>query len=107
MTGLCPKAWSAVVGLLLVNLLAYAPGQAAAPDDRDMAVAQSLAEMLQDARTVISNAQDLINDPALGDKHLTGEVVVAGTIELYSKVTGVDPRRIDPGSREGRLLHAR
>ena len=74
--------------------------------DDDRAIAQSLAEMLQDARTIISNEQDLINDPQLGDKHLTGEVVLDRAIELYSGATGVDPRKIDPKSREGRLLRA-
>src|SRR6516225_9038064 len=74
--------------------------------DDDRAIAQSLAEMLQDARTSISNEQDLINDPQLGDKHLTGEVVLDRAIELYSRATGVDPRKIDPKSREGRLLRA-
>jgi hypothetical protein len=71
-----------------------------------MGIAQSLAEMLQDARTVISNAQDLINDPTLGDKNLTGAVVLDRAVELYSNATGVDPRKIDPTSREGRLVHA-
>ena len=36
----------------------------AAPAEDDMAIAQSLAEMLRDARTVISDKQDLINNPA-------------------------------------------
>src|SRR5204863_3930853 len=66
----------------------------------------SLAEMLRDARAVISDKQDLINDPQLGDKHLTGEVVLDQAIAKYSKDTGVDPRKLDPASREGRLLRA-
>src|SRR5947208_2768312 len=78
----------------------------AAPAERDMAIAQSLAEMLRDARAVISDKQDLINDPQLGDKHLTGEVVLDQAIAKYSKDTGVDPRKLDPASREGRLLRA-
>ena len=103
MTGFCR---SAVFGLLFAGVLGCLPAREAVPDEGDMAVARSLAQMLQDARTVISDAQDLINDPAQGDKHLTGEVVVARTVELYSKATGVDPRKIDPSSRKGRLLHA-
>ncbi len=71
-----------------------------------MAIAQSLAEMLRDARTVISDQQDLINNPQLGDKHLTGKVVLDQAIAKYSKDTGVDPRKLDPASREGRLLRA-
>jgi hypothetical protein len=61
-----------------------------APADADEAIAQSLAEMVRDARTVISNNEDLINNPAIGDKHLTGKKVVDDAIALYRKNTGVD-----------------
>jgi hypothetical protein len=71
-----------------------------------MAIAQGLAEMLRDARTVISDQQDLINDPQLGEKHLTGEVVLEQAVAIYTKDTGVDPRKLDPASRQGRLLRA-
>jgi hypothetical protein len=69
-------------------------------------ITQSLAEMLRDARTVISDQQDSINNPQLGDKHLTGDVVLEQAIAKYQKDTGVDPRKLDPGSRQGRLLRA-
>ncbi len=59
--------------------------------------------MLRDARTVISNNEDLINDPALGDKHLTGQKVLAERVKRYQKTTGVDPTTIDPASRAGAL----
>jgi hypothetical protein len=88
-----------------VALLPCAAGSAAPAED-DMAIAQSLAEMLRDARTVISDKQDLINNPQLGDKHLTGEVVLEQVVAKYSKDTGVDPRKLDPASRQGRLLRA-
>jgi hypothetical protein len=78
----------------------------AAPAEDDMAIAQSLAEMLRDARTVISDKQDLINNPQLGDKHLTGEVVLDQAVAKYKKDTGVDPTKLDPASRQGRLLRA-
>ena len=82
------------------------PLSAAPTTEEDAAIAQSLAEMLRDARTVISNNQDLINNPEIGDKQLTGAVVLGDAIDLYRKETGVDPTRIDPASREGRLLRA-
>ena len=69
-------------------------------------IAQNLAEMLRDARTVISNNQDLINNPELGDKHLTGKVVLAEAVKSYQKATGTDPATTDPNSRQGRLLRA-
>jgi hypothetical protein len=62
--------------------------------------------MLRDARTVISNNQDLINNPELGDKHLSGQVVLDQAVKGYAKATGSDPTKIDPNSRKGRLLHA-
>jgi archaellum component FlaG (FlaF/FlaG flagellin family) len=75
-----------------------------APPDSDQAIAQSLAEMVRDARTVISNNQDLINNPNIGDKHLTGAAVLGDAVALYKKNTGVDPYSLDKNTREGRLL---
>ena len=69
-------------------------------------IAQSLAEMLRDARAVVSNNQDLINNPDLGDKHLTGQVVLDESVKRYQEATGIDPTKIDPNSRQGRLLRA-
>jgi hypothetical protein len=78
----------------------------AAPAEDDMAIAQSLAEMLRDARTVISDQQDLINNPQLGDKRLTGAVVLEQAVAKYKKNTAVDPKKLDPASRQGRLLRS-
>ena len=77
----------------------------AAPDD-DATIARSLADMLRAARQVISNNQARINDPNLGDKGLSGQVVVEQAIEIYKKNTGTDPASIDPESRHGKLLRA-
>jgi hypothetical protein len=93
-------------GLFVSLLIASAAIGATPPADEDTVIAQSLAEMLRDARTVVSNNQDLINNPELGDKHLTGQVVLDQTIKIYQKATGNDPARVDADSRKGRLLHA-
>src|ERR1700739_506398 len=77
----------------------------AVPDD-DAAIATSLADMLRAGRQVISNNQGLINDPNLGDKGRTGQVVLQQAVEIYKKATGIDPSGIDPASRFGRLMHA-
>lgn len=82
---------------------AFAAKEAAADD---AVIAQSLAEMLQDARTVVSNDQDLINNPEIGDKGLTGKSVLDKTVQLYKSHTGIDPKAIDPKTRQGRLMHA-
>jgi hypothetical protein len=71
-----------------------------------VAIALSLAKMLQAGRAVISINQALINDPNRGDKGLSGDVVLAAAIENYRKATGLDPRSIPATSREGRLLQS-
>jgi Protein of unknown function (DUF3365) len=92
--------------LLIAGLTAAAAVAASPPADEDAVITQSLAEMLRDARTVISNNQDLINNPELGDKHLSGQVVLEQAMKGYAKATGKDPTKIDPNSRQGRLLRA-
>jgi len=87
-------------------LIASAAAGAAPEADEDAMISQDLAEMLRDARTVISNNQDLINNPEIGDKHLTGQVVLERAVKSYEKATGSDPEKADPNSRHGRLLRA-
>jgi hypothetical protein len=77
-----------------------------ANESEDVAIALSLAKMLQAGREVISTNQALINDPDRGDKGLTGDVVLAAAIENYRKATGIDPRSVAPTSRQGRLLQS-
>jgi hypothetical protein len=96
----------AIPALLITGLLASPALGAAPPADEDAIIAQNLAEMLRDARTVISNNQDLINNPELGHKHLTGQVVLAEAVKSYEKATGSDSTTTDPNSRQGRLLRA-
>jgi uncharacterized protein DUF3365 len=91
---------------LAVSLVIASAALAAPAAEEDAAIAQSLAQMLQAARTVISNNQDLINNPDLGDKHLTGQVVLSEAVKGYEKTTGMDPAKSDPNSRKGRLLRA-
>ena len=87
-------------GLIFSSL----PLHAGSDDDAD--IAKSLADMLRAGRQVISSNQARINDPNLGDKGLSGQVVLQQAIEIYMKATGTDPANIDPTSRLGRLLHA-
>jgi hypothetical protein len=96
------------VALLAAVLLFSAPLPArAAPDPaEDAMIANSLAEMLRDARTIVSNNQERINNPELGDKGLTGQAVLDQALRLYTARMGVDPTAVDPQSRHGRLLRA-
>lgn len=102
----CRELRSAIFALLIVGMMTLRAVGAAPPKDEDAVIAQSLAGMLRDARTVISNNQDLINNPELGDKHLSGQVVLDQTVKSYQKATGSDPATTDPNSRQGRLLRA-
>ena len=103
--GLGRGAWM-VAAVILAVLLGPLVPQVLGSDDEDVKIAVSLAKLLQAGRSVISSSQALINDPDRGDKGLTGDVVLAATIEKYRKLTGVEPASIDPASREGRLLQA-
>ena len=86
----------------LVPLLAAAARAA----DEDAAIAESLAQMLRAARTVISDSQARIDDPNVGDKGLGGPVVLDLAMQKYRAMTGVDPLSINPKSRQGKLLQA-
>lgn len=91
--------------LVAAGLAAGAVTMAAPPDD-DALIAKSLAEMLRAGRNVISTNQARINDPTLGDKGLSGPVVLQQAEKIYQASTGTDPASIDPASRHGKLLHA-
>ena len=95
-----------VCGALLFAICALAPVSAAGASYDDAATARSLADMLRAGRTVVSNNQARINDPAIGDKGLTGAAFLQQTLAIYHKNTGADPAAIDPNSRQGRLLRA-
>ena len=91
---------------MLISGLIFSINPLRAVSDDDAAIATSLADMLRAGRQVISNNQSLINDPNIGDKGLSGQVVLQQAVEIYKKATGIDPLAIDPASRLGRLMHA-
>ena len=106
-----PGGWTGrlvnvLIGLMLMGIAASVSVAATEPAAEDAAIAQSLAEMLRDARAIISNNQAKINDPEIGDKGLTAKVVLDQAMGTYKKNTGLDPATIDPNSRHGRLLRA-
>src|SRR4051812_1755850 len=78
----------------------------AATGEPDQAIALHLAALLKSARTVVSQNQPLINDPAKGDKGLTGERILADAAAIYRKQTGEDPLAGGPETLEGRLMRA-
>src|ERR1700676_4443497 len=94
------------LGIFLFALLGLSGSSLRAEPDDNANIAKNLADMLRAARQVISSNQARINDPNLGDKGLTGQVVLQQAVEIFKKTTGTDPARIDPTSRFGRLMHA-
>jgi hypothetical protein len=99
--------WSGRLVLLLALTVWCSGGMAATAAERtDKEVASNLANLLRAARGVVSANQDLINDPAVADKGLTGEVVLAEALQRYRKSTGEDLSQIDPDSRYGRAMSA-
>jgi len=103
----CSRDFSALlIAALVAGFLLPAPQAAAASDKDDLAIALDLATMLRAARTVISDNQDLINNPDVGDKGLSGKAVLDKAAAAFQKTAGVDPRTLDRNSQRGRLLGA-
>ena len=80
---------SFVSALVLATAILTAgnPAWSAASDEE---IAVSLATLLRAARAVISKNQKHINDPEVGDKGLSAEMVVATAKENYKKATNQD-----------------
>jgi hypothetical protein len=104
-TGAAALLLLAATGWPAAALAQSHPAQSALAQE-DAVIAESLAEMLRDARAIISNNQPRINDPELGDKGLSGKVVLEQAVELYKGHAKIDPTTIDPASRHGRLMRA-
>jgi hypothetical protein len=77
-----------------------------AADDANVIAGNRVAELLQVARTVVSGHQDLINDPTIGDKHLTSDRLVNETIAAYTDHYGRPPITDDLTPFERRLTEA-
>jgi hypothetical protein len=78
----------------------------AAEEASDVATGTRLAELLRAARNVLSSYQTLINDPAVGDKHLDSERFTAEAIALYAKRTGHQLISDDLAERDRKLIQA-
>ena len=92
---------TATIGLHL--LAGGGPAMATTEEEQ---IALQIADLLRAARAVISAKQDLINDPNVGDKGLTGDVIIAETIARFKESTGMDPTTVDPNSHIGQLFQA-
>jgi hypothetical protein len=91
---------------LMLALLAAQPATTLAASEQDQATAAMLAEMLRAVRSVVARHQGLINDATIGDKGLSGTVVLDQTVADFRKTTGIDPEALESASRDARLLAA-
>lgn len=103
-----PRAAISACGRVLIALLLFLSfgfGAQAQGDDADKQLAMRLSQILQAARSVISNHQELINDISKGDKGLTAAVVLKEALAIYRQ-NQPDPMAEPADSRAGRLLRA-
>lgn len=101
-----PLSWvGALPFVLACSLVLMTPGQVRSQDhQQELEIANSLANTLRAARTVIANNQTLINDASVEDKGLTGDKVVAETITRVEKDWDQDLSTIDAETLHGRLV---
>jgi Protein of unknown function (DUF3365) len=92
---------SAAIGLHL--LTSGGPAMATTEEEE---IALNLANLLRAARAVIAAKQDVINDPMIGDKGLTGDAVLAETNARFEESTGTDPAAVEPDSPMAQLFQA-
>lgn len=91
---------------ILAGVASSSVTSARANTEEDNVIAQRLAAMLQAGRAVVSEKQDHINNPDIGDKGLNGKAVLAETLRLYREAAGGEPPALEPTSRQDRLLRA-
>ena len=95
------------IAAVLVGCALVVSSAIGAGDAEDVEMATRLAELLRAGRSIVSNYQTLINDPAIGDKHLDSDAITSKRPSpLYSKHTGQDPLSGELTERDRRLLEA-
>ena len=94
---------AAICAVIVTSMLPTLAARAAVSHEE---IALSLATLLRSARAVISDKQKHINNPEIGDKGLSADVVIGIARENYKKATGTDLDSIDGSSLHGRLIAA-
>lgn len=97
-----------LIAFIFVGMMLFSVPQplAAAEAEENLEIALNLATMLRSARSVIAENQKLINDPAIGDKGLTGDAVRTKALEKFSKAKGDQLPDFEATDLESRLLKA-
>jgi hypothetical protein len=91
---------------IAVSVFAGSFSSAQQRDDPDMDLALRLAVLLQSARAVIGAEQALINNPAIGDKGLSGRAVLDRATEAYLAKVGTPPVDDDMEARDADVVAA-
>ncbi|MCA0271326.1 MAG: DUF3365 domain-containing protein [Proteobacteria bacterium] len=86
--------------------MSTAPSMVRADEAVHMETALRLASLLRSARSVIASEQALINDPAIGDKGLTGDHVLELATKAYLEANGTEPLHDGQDPLEARLIEA-
>ena len=89
-------------GMLCVALHALPP-VVRADVSAEVEMGNRLAAVLRAGRSVISNSQDLINDPSTQDKGLSGQAVQEQVLQAYLEANGEPPLTADLSDKERRM----
>lgn len=92
------------IAIVFATTLTSSPVHSAENDDT--VLGEHLAALLRAGRGVVSKHQDLINDPAIGDKGIDGAGVVEDAVAAYTEAVGAPPLSDDLPERERRLMQA-
>ena len=91
-----------MAAVILSTFCLGSPHRLAAQTAEEVERGNRLAAVLRAGRSVVSNSQELINDPEITDKGLTGEVFYEQVIAAYLDANGEPPLHdgLDPLERE-------
>ena len=74
--------------------------------DSDLETALYMADVLRAARSEIASQQPNINNELLGDKGLSGSVLIERTLGRLKEAGKPDPMQFPPDSRAGKIINA-
>ena len=74
--------------------------------DSDLETALYMADVLRAARSEIASQQPNINNELLGDKGLSGSVLIERTLARLKEAGKPDPLQFPPDSRAGKIINA-
>lgn len=85
------KISEVITALILSTFCLCSPDRLGAQTVQEVELGNRLAAVLRAGRSVVSNSQELINDPDITDKGITGDVFFEQVIAAYLKANGEPP----------------